>query len=187
MIVIDDVLPSLVFDRFKLLTVDNPNFTFGVCRTTTMTDNVKSFFKEPQPNTWDFEYFSIPLVTALSNTKAVKLKELLRIRFGLLHRDVKQIINTPHVDRPTEPHFVGLYYLNDTDGATKIWKQKLKDWSEETNTPSLDDCELLHEIEPKANRMVIFDGSHFHSSVTPTKTQLRYVINYNYTFDIIGE
>ena len=50
---------------------------------------------------------------------------------------------------------------------------------------SLDECELLEEVEPKANRMVIFDGAHYHSSVTPTKTQLRYVINYN--FDVVGE
>ena len=45
---------------------------------------------------------------------------------------------------------------------------------------SLDECELLQEVEPKSNRMVIFDGSHYHSSVTPTKTQLRYVINYDF-------
>ena len=66
-----------------------------------------------------------------------------------------------------------------------IWKQKITDWNQEPVMYSLDECELLEEVEPKANRMVIFDGAHYHSSVTPTKTQLRYVINYN--FDVVGE
>jgi len=192
MIILDDVLPSTVFNRLVTLTVENPNFNFGVVPTATPMDNHRSFFVLSTPNSWEFDYFSVPLMTAMNRVQMrnsawekINLKEILRIRFGLLTRDVKQIVNTPHVDDHTRQHFVGLYYLNDTDGATRIWKQKLKDWNLDPVMYSLDECELLEEVEPKANRMVIFDGAHYHSSVTPTKTQLRYVINYN--FDVVGE
>ena len=192
MIILDDVLPSTVFNRLVTLTVENPNFKWGVCRTATPMDDARSFFAESQPNSWEFDYFSVPLMAAMNRVQMrnsawekINLKEVLRIRFGLLTRDIKQIVNTPHVDSHIQQHFVGLYYLNDTDGATRIWKQKLKDWNQDPVFYSVDECELLEEVEPKANRMVIFDGSHYHSSVTPTKTQLRYVINYN--FDVVGE
>ena len=192
MIILDDVLPSTVFNRLVTLTVDNSNFIFGVTPTATITENHKSFASSPPANSWQFHYFSVPLMTAMNKVymtnsalEKVNLKDILRIRFGLLCRDIKQIINTPHVDSHTQQHFVGLYYLNDTDGATKIWKQKLKDWNQDPVFYSVDECELLEEVEPKANRMVIFDGVHYHSSVTPTKTQMRYVINYN--FDVVGE
>ena len=192
MIILDDVLPSTVFNRLVTLTVDNSNFSFGVTPTATITENHKSFAHSPPDNSWQFHYFSVPLMAAMNKVymttsalEKVNLKDILRIRFGLLCRDIKQIINTPHVDSHTQQHFVGLYYLNDTDGATKIWKQKLKDWNQDPVFYSVDECELLEEVEPKANRMVIFDGVHYHSSVTPTKTQMRYVINYN--FDVVGE
>ena len=192
MIILDDVLPSTVFNRLVTLTVDNSNFIFGVTPTATITENHKSFASSPPANSWQFHYFSVPLMAAMNKVymttsalEKVNLKDILRIRFGLLCRDIKQIINTPHVDSHTQQHFVGLYYLNDTDGATKIWKQKLKDWNQDPVFYSVDECELLEEVEPKANRMVIFDGAHYHSSVTPTKTQMRYVINYN--FDVVGE
>ena len=192
MIILDDVLPSTVFNRLVSLTVDNSNFIFGVTPTATITENHKSFASSPPVNSWQVHYFSVPLMAAMNKVymttsalEKVNLKDILRIRFGLLCRDIKQIINTPHVDSHTQQHFVGLYYLNDTDGATKIWKQKLKDWNQDPVFYSVDECELLEEVEPKANRMVIFDGVHYHSSVTPTKTQMRYVINYN--FDVVGE
>ena len=178
MIILDDVLPSTVFNRLITLTVENTNFKFGVGPTAGKTESVRSFAATISPG-WEFEYFSLPLLNALGKLQNVRLTDIFRIRFGLLFRDIKQIVNTPHVDDHTRHHFVGLYYLNDTDGATKIWKQK-HNWDSDYVHYSLDECELLQEVEPKSNRMVIFDGSHYHSSVTPTKTQLRYVINYDF-------
>ena len=179
MIILDDVLPKPLFARLSLMVIDNDNFSFVVGPTADGTDSVRSFAASPSPG-WEFEYFSLPLLNALGKLQNIRLTDIFRIRFGLLFRDINQIVNTPHVDNDKQPHHVGLYYLNDTDGATKIWKQKHKDWGSAYVRYSLDECELLQEVEPKSNRMVIFDGSHYHSSVTPTKTQLRYVINYDF-------
>ena len=114
MIILDDVLPSTVFK-------------WGVCRTATPMDDARSFFVESQPNSWEFDYFSVPLMAAMNRVQMrnsawekINLKEVLRIRFGLLTRDIKQIVNIPHVDSHIQQHFVGLYYLNDTVGVTEL-------------------------------------------------------------------
>ena len=105
MIILDDVLPSTVFNRLVTLTVENPNFNFGVVPTATPMDNHRSFFVLSTPNSWEFDYFSVPLMAAMNRVQMrnsawekINLKEVLRIRFGLLTRDIKQIVNTPHVD-----------------------------------------------------------------------------------------
>ena len=92
MIILDDVLPSTVFNRLITLTVENPNFKWGVCRTATPMDDARSFFAESQPNSWEFDYFSVPLMTAMNRVQMrnsawekINLKEVLRIRFGLLN------------------------------------------------------------------------------------------------------
>ena len=124
-------------------------------------------------------FFSLPLWMC-SDRLGIEVNEIFRIRFGLLHRDQKQIVNTPHVDNPYNFHYVGLFYLNNTDGSTKIWKQQHNNWGAAAKSLTLSECELMKEVEPKENRMVIFDGSHYHSSTLPSQTQLRYTINYNF-------
>jgi hypothetical protein len=178
--ILDDVLPEPIFKRVSGLVCENQFFNFGAVETSLPTDTVKSFATEPGSE-WEKQFFTLPLVMAVSKIN-LEIQKSLRIRFGLLHRDIEQIVNTPHVDNPFEQHFVGLYYLNDTDGTTKIWKQTHTEWGNKARHLSLKDVDLLEEVPPKANRMVIFDGKHFHSSTLPTKTQLRYTINYNFTF-----
>ena len=182
-VILEDVLPEPILNRLSGLVTENPNFNFGAVKTALSTDEVKSFTTEPSSG-WEMEFFSLPIIMATFKLK-IQIHELMRIRFGILHRDIEQIVNTPHIDNPQNHHYVGLYYLNDTDGATKIWKQTHKKWGERAEYFTVEDCELMEEISPKVNRMVIFDGSHYHSSMLPTKTQLRYVINYN--FNIIED
>lgn len=178
-VILDNVLPEPIFKRVQGLVTENQHFNFGAVQTALPTDDVKSFATEPGSE-WEKQFFSLPLVMAAS-TMGLEIEKLLRIRFGILHRDINQIVNTPHVDNPFEEHLVGLYYLNDTDGTTKIWKEEHTTWGEKARYLTLDDVELMEEVPPKANRMILFSGSHFHSSTLPTQTQLRYVINFNFT------
>lgn len=181
--IIDDVIPKPIFNRIKSLVIDNPFFNFTATKTAVFNDRVSSFATEPKTE-WESQYFGLPLVMALANIN-LEIENLFRIRFGILHRDIKQIINTPHIDAPNRRHFVGLYYLNDTDGSTKIWKQKHTNFDTEPKSYTIEDVDLQQEIFPKSNRMVLFNGEHYHSSTLPTKTQLRYVINYNFTYKSI--
>lgn len=73
--------------------------------------------------------------------------------------------NNIHVDFDA-PHVVFLYYVNDADGDTTMYSRDKND-----RTPS-------KIITPKKNRAVIFDGSIYHSSSRPSKTE-RCIINFN--------
>ena len=66
--------------------------------------------------------------------------------------------HTPHVDMDGE-HHTAVYYVNDSDGDTIIGDEK---------------------VSPKANRVVIFDGSIIHNGHSPCEHNNRIIINSNY-------
>ena len=68
----------------------------------------------------------------------------------------------PHVDRK-EPHFVCLYYVNDSEGDTIFYNNK----------------EITQKVSPKKGRIIFFNGSIKHSGSHPS-TKTRTVININF-------
>ena len=77
--------------------------------------------------------------------------------------------NPPHIDTEySTPFFIGLYYVNNSDGNTIIY-----DGNSEEN------FKIIKEIEPKKGRLVLFDGSKYHSASHPIKSKKRVIINYN--------
>lgn len=82
-----------------------------------------------------------------------------------------------HVDSHLSNSYkVCLYYVNDSDGDTILFKER------STNTTSEQIKNGLYEehfrIQPKRGRFVIFDGDVYHCGSKPTK-DVRLVINYN--------
>lgn len=75
---------------------------------------------------------------------------------------IEQNHKKPHVNLPGN-HWVVLYYINDADGTTAFY-----------NT----DGTLRTEVEPKRNRLVIFDGTIKHSVGIP-KSLPRAVLTYD--------
>lgn len=80
-----------------------------------------------------------------------------------------------HIDHP-KPHWVLLYYVNDSEGPTIITKERYPFSS--NSLTGIAKAETLMEVEPKKGRAVLFHGSHFHDSSVPSKN-LRCVINFN--------
>lgn len=76
-------------------------------------------------------------------------------------------VDTAHVDS-SEKHLVVLYYVIDSDGDTIIYNEKEK--SEEYT--------VQQKVSPKQGRVVIFDGSFYHTAEQP-KDNNRCVINFN--------
>ncbi len=72
--------------------------------------------------------------------------------------------NTPHKDCDIA-HKVALYYVNDSDGDTILFNDKL---------------EIAHRIEPKKGRLLLFNGDILHTSSHPTKFDYRMCINIDY-------
>lgn len=87
--------------------------------------------------------------------------------FLQLPMSVNQTHKEPHVNLPGQKHVVVLYYVNDSDGTTAFYNE---------------DGSLRQEVEPKANRLVIFDGSIKHSVGIP-RYNTRVVLTYDLLFE----
>ena len=88
----------------------------------------------------------------------------------------------PHVDS-SDPHVSTIFYMNDSDGNTVIYNEK---FDVETNITkqfiNIDESKLTvqKEIEPKANRLLIFDGHYLHTGHTPAHHNNRVLLNSNF-------
>lgn len=92
--------------------------------------------------------------------------------------EIHKKYGVPHVDgyRPF-PYKVAVYYVNESDGPTILFKQTTKTSTPEDIKNGL--FEIDTEIKPKKGRLVIFDGDIYHAVGKP-KTDLRCIINYNF-------
>ena len=118
------------------------------------------------------------VITAIASQLKFDVQSVTNIRAQLqlpLNRPMGRGI--PHVDKHDDkPYKVCLYYVNDVDGDTVLYKQTSKNSTpEEIKAGKLDE---EHRISPKKGRAVIFDGDIYHRASRPT-TDLRCVINYN--------
>ena len=75
--------------------------------------------------------------------------------------------DTPHVDIVGN-HFVILYYVCDSDGDTIIYNEQVKS----------DRYTVQKRITPKQGRVVLFDGSYYHTAEQPLNN-IRCVVNYD--------
>jgi|SRR5947209_14783142 len=99
--------------------------------------------------------------------------KMLRIKANLLVRSAEPggpRPFTPHVDIPT-PHWVLIYYVNDSDGDTVILDKTYPDWQ---------DAAVAHAVGPKKGRAILFDGRHYHCGTSPAKHDVRIVLNYDF-------
>lgn len=99
------------------------------------------------------------------NKSGINIKEVYLGRLWVIPPYPQKKHYIPHIDN-NDPHWVCLYYINDSDGDTIFF---------EDQTPN---SKIIKRVSPKRGRVVIFEGSLWHSPETPTKNT-RAVINYN--------
>jgi hypothetical protein len=89
-----------------------------------------------------------------------------------------KVWGVPHIDaHRNDKYMVVVYYVNDVDGDTVIFKQKKGEVTpEDVISGKLD---VLQTVPPKKGRVVIFDGDLYHAVGKP-KTDMRCIINFNY-------
>ena len=85
--------------------------------------------------------------------------------------------NTPHVDLK-QPHFVCLYYVNDSDGDTVFFDKTSADiTTNEEYTQAI--FGPICRVAPKKGRAIIFNGNRYHSSSSPSEN-VRCIINFDF-------
>jgi hypothetical protein len=89
--------------------------------------------------------------------------------------------HNPHVDF-YEPHLVGLYYVNDSDGDTVVFNETCDKVGLEQSVTYANQGKFteLARIAPKKGRMVFFDGTHYHASMHPRSHPQRIVVTFNF-------
>ena len=108
--------------------------------------------------------FIKPMLLNLKDT--VNCECILRSRADMVMWSLEDFIHPSHVDFDYS-NVATILYINDTDGDTILYDQ---------NNPS----EIKERVNPKANRLVIFDGDVLHTGCSPTKHKNRILINSNF-------
>ena len=189
MIIVDNVTTPPNVAYLENLMLDQPWFYLRNTAYNQFASDMKPY--DPSWVTMIYNYDEIVNPIMMSAFQSVLIKvlyeqklsmsKLIRVRAGLTTRTPYPITHDPHVDWDNE-HMTGLYYLNDSDGDTIIYNEKRDQtltetsyqWSKNKNFT------VQKSITPKADRFVIFDGATYHSSTSPTTTDYRIVINYNW-------
>ena len=83
-------------------------------------------------------------------------------------------LDAPHVDADVE-HMVIFYYVNDSDGDTVIYENLFEGYDK---VPLMSELKESKRVTPKAGRVVMFNGKHWHTSCQP-QHNVRCVVNYN--------
>ena len=107
------------------------------------------------------------LISATLNKLKIKKTAVIQSRaflqFPLSENIIKgRYVDSPHIDLK-EKHTAFLYYVNDSDGDTIIFEDVKKN-------------KIKKKIKPKQGRMVVFDGSYWHSGSQPRHNN-RCIIN----------
>lgn len=181
---IEDVIDKNYQDQLYQ-TVTNINFPWHFMEdTTTEIGTINPLASTPafgnliyHPNNPSNPYAELftPLVNSIIDKCNMELLIVHRIRLGFLLNTKYTFAgspyqhNTPHRDMEI-PHYTAIYYLNDCDGATVIFREK----------ETAEKYYPLEKITPKKGKVVVFDGLHFHASTCPKVFNKRIVCTINF-------
>ena len=152
----------------------NPEVTDDPTKRVALVYPIYNFQTQLDPN---FNLFYEIINNACSRLN-VDIAELKQIRGAMQpHIITDEKHGIPHIDFWTEDKYkICLYYVNDIDGDTVLYKQRTSNTTpEEVKAGKLDE---MVKITPKKGRCVIFDGDIYHASGRP-KTDFRCILNYN--------
>jgi hypothetical protein len=153
--------PKLKFDKRSI--AEDPQSVHSA----SLHDQQFSFIYDIAKNLLDF--------FALKNN--INVKKIIRVKSNIIEKsNNNESIHPPHIDMHI-PHFVFLYYVNNSDGNTIIFNEKY-------SSKQLPELTVEKEITPKSGSAVIFNGLQYHSSSPPIKSDRRIVINVNFMGDI---
>ena len=130
-------------------------------------------FVDPETGVSQYNSFFIEMIRqSCLKVKKDKIKVIQGRSFFQLPQRIENA-NEPdsaHTDL-TYPHFVVLYYVCDSDGDTIIYNEK-------ASKRSFKDYTIKEKVTPKQGRVVVFDGSFYHTAEQPINNK-RCIVNYD--------
>ena len=112
----------------------------------------------------------------------ITAQDIIRSRASVKHPKLGYTVenyNLPHVDYFT-PHLSLIYYINDSDGATRVFNEKFTPVPSGNNLGiSYDSFTVKTCVEPKANRLLVINGLQYHTASNPINSTRRVIININ--------
>lgn len=184
--VLDDALPIELFNVLSNEIFDS-KFPWYYCLSSAYpkdnSNNVYEYsfshiaYENGEKKSFIHEYCYAGLLSALSKLN-IQNKNLIRIRLGMHTAIENQIINDPHVDFE-KPHVGALLYLNDCNADTYFFKQRYNGVLQRFDEEGFNK-EVMEQVAPKKNRLVLFNGNIYHSSSKQSDVSRRVVINYNF-------
>jgi len=186
----ENILPNALLRKVQDVVLhDGTPWQFTTTTNQSATDKLYGYswghiaLDQNGPKTAAADVLHTAILIALENAEQ-PVKEIYRIRLGLLTVTHERRVNDPHIDIDV-PHKTGLIYLNEADGPTIFYENKYNTSSRLKGMQYLekvigDKLKIAEEVDPVVNRMVIFDGLTYHSSTTPTTVPRRVVLNFNF-------
>lgn len=121
--------------------------------------------------------FLYPMIWSAADKAGVNFNKIAQSRafmqFPIITNDR---LDPAHVDLHI-PHTVVLYYVNDSDAQTIIYDKKDDGYGEDY-IYDVENLSVLEKVTPKKGRVVVFDGSYYHTAEQP-KNGMRCILNTN--------
>ena len=182
--IIDDFLPEKYYNEIEKIIKDNTQFPWYYVPNITYTSNLKNQVNTPGFSTsiidethpvMKYSQFILPFALHIAGTVG---GEVLRVKANMT-LPTKTKGNDAHIDS-NSPHYAGVLFVGESDGDTIIYQETVNyDELDPSIPPTVPDkLTPLERVSPKPNRLVLFDGSHWHSGEAPTSGS-RVLLNVN--------
>ena len=139
------------------------------------------FLEEGKPSSY-FESL-YPLVLSITSHPCISANNLVRMRANLTLNAAGSSLqhHLPHIDT-WRPHWVAIYYVNDSDGDTVIFNETNDTYNSgqsDIDKTLAGNFTVKKRITQKKGKVLIFEGKYYHTSSWPIKNKCRSVINMN--------
>jgi hypothetical protein len=193
LIQIDDVIPKVYQDQIEAEISSNRTPWFFLAESGRRAEVETSYsgfthtvfhVDDVNPAGATMSALLLPLLFALCDRANLPYQSLLRIRLGLFPKTLIDVPHhNPHVDFYNVPHRTAVYYVNDSDGDTFVFKETSNELNLEQSLAHTREQKftVAARVSPKKGRIVCFDGKHYHASMHPMKAAYRMAITFNFT------
>ena len=167
--VYDDFIPKFLADEVESFCINSGEIGFQFIPNVTGLDQSKHLpgmshlFYTDNGKVSEYSSFLTQILYYFSFKKNITIHEIIAARIFLTFPFPSPFPLHIHTDKKF-PHWVCLYYINDSEGDTVFFDDNKKE---------------IKRISPKKGRIIFFNGNQLHSGSYPTNTP-RFILNFNF-------